>query len=95
MIHCACWNDASNALTNTGRPEFAMLVSSDGISMVSERPKRAQRIEDDVILFGSVPVIMSLIIAVYLMWRKPHRSHSIIAFDAIYELSSVSWQSST
>ena len=73
------------------KPALAMLVSSDDISMDSERLASAQR--PDAVGFAIlVPVAawflmivfnMNAIIAPWLAWRKTHCLHSIIAFDAI------------
>jgi len=47
-IHCVAWNDASNARAKVGKPELAMLVSSEGIHTESERLAKAQRGDDAV-----------------------------------------------
>src|SRR5215218_9238313 len=45
MIHCTSWKDALNACANAGKPALAMLVSSDDISMESDRLASAQPTE--------------------------------------------------
>ena len=43
-IHCTSWKRAVNAWASVGKATFAMLVSSEGISMDSERLAIARRI---------------------------------------------------
>ena len=43
-IHCTAWNEAPNAWASAGSPALAMLVSSEGISMVRQRLASAQRL---------------------------------------------------
>src|SRR6266851_6691409 len=43
MIHWTAWKEAVNAWANVGKPALAMLVSSEGLNMESERPASAHR----------------------------------------------------
>jgi hypothetical protein len=59
-IHWTAWKEAVNACAKVGKPALAMLVSSEGMSMESERLASAQRTEG---VRSALPVTISSLLA--------------------------------